>query len=67
MAEILFAPQIPLGCLYGGMAQQELDLLQLAAAAVAQFRTGPAQVVRRNMLQARPLAAGLHYIPDHVL
>ena len=30
------------------MAQQELNLLQLTAAIVAQFRTGPPQVVRRN-------------------
>jgi len=49
------------------MAQQELDLLQLTAAAVAQFCTGATQVVRSNVLYSRPFAASLHYIPDHVL
>jgi hypothetical protein len=34
------------------MAQQELNLLQLAAARVAQLRTGSPQVVRCNMLQS---------------
>jgi hypothetical protein len=49
------------------MAQQELDLLQLTAAAVAQFRTGATQVVRSNLLYSRPFAASLHHIPGHVL
>lgn len=49
------------------MAQQELNLLQLTAAIVAQFRTGPPQVVRRNVLQACSLAAASDHIPDNVL
>jgi hypothetical protein len=40
MSEILLAAEIPLGCLHRCMAQQELNLLQLAAARVAQLRTG---------------------------
>src|ERR1019366_7092071 len=51
MSEILFAAEIAFRRLDGRMAQQELNLLQLAAARVAQLRTGSSQVMRRNMLQ----------------
>ena len=50
MAQILFATEIAFRCLDGGMAQQELYLLQLATATVAQFRTGSPQIMRCNML-----------------
>jgi hypothetical protein len=42
MAQILFAAEIAFRRLHGRMAQQELDLLQLAAAAVAELGTSPA-------------------------
>ena len=67
MSEILFAPEIAFGRLNGYMPQQELNLLKLSAVGVAQLRTGPAQVMRCNMLQARSLAAGLDYVPHHIL
>jgi len=67
MSEILFAPQIAFRRLDGCMPEQELDLLQLATAAVAQLRAGPPQVVRCNMLQAGSLAAGLDYVPHNIL
>ena len=67
MSEILFAAQIPLRCLNGCMPQQELNLLQLATATVAQFRAGSPQVMRRNMLQARSLAATLDHVPHDIL
>src|ERR1700730_2387496 len=56
MSEILSAAEIAFRCLDGCMPQQELNLLQLAPATVAQFRAGSPQVMRRNMLQARSLA-----------
>src|SRR6266581_9773373 len=59
MPEILFAAEIAFRCLDGCMPQQELNLLQLATATVAQFRAGSPQVMRRNMLQARSLATTL--------
>jgi hypothetical protein len=40
MSEILFAAEIAFRCLDGCMPQQELNLLQLATATVAQFRAG---------------------------
>jgi hypothetical protein len=67
MSEILFAAQIAFSCLDGCMPQQELNLLQLATARVAQLRTSPPQVMRRNMLQARSLAATLDYVPHDIL
>src|ERR1700730_8247215 len=67
MSEILFAAEIAFRCLDGGMPQQELNLLQLAPATVAQFRAGSPQVMRRNMLQARSLAATLDYVPHDIL
>lgn len=67
MSEILFAAEITFRRLHRCMSQQELNLLQLAAAIVAQLRTGPAEVMRCNMLQARSLAAGLDYVPHNIL
>jgi hypothetical protein len=67
MSEILFAAEIAFRRLNGCMAQQELNLLQLATARVAQLRTGSPQVMRCNMLQARSLAAGLYYVPHDIL
>ena len=67
MSEILFAAEIAFCRLDRGMPQQELNLLQLAATRVAQLRTGSPQVMRRNMLQARSLAATLDYVPHDIL
>jgi hypothetical protein len=67
MSQILFAAEIAFRRLDRGMPQQELNLLQLATARVAQLRTGSPQVVGRNMLQSRSLAAGLDYVPHDIL
>ena len=67
MSEILFAAEIAFRRLDRGMPQQELNLLQLATAGVAQLRAGSPQVMRCNMLQARSLAAGLDYVPHDIL
>jgi hypothetical protein len=67
MSEILFAAEIAFRRLNRCMAQQELNLLQLATARVAQLRTGSPQIMRCNMLQARSLAAGLYYVPHDIL
>ena len=67
MSEILFAAEIPFCRLHGYMPQQKLNLLKLSAVRVAQLRTGSPQVMRRNMLQARSLAAALDYVPHDIL
>jgi len=67
MSEILFATEIAFRRLDRCMPQQELNLLQLAAIAVAQLRTGSPQVMRSDMLQAHSLTAGLDYVPHNIL
>jgi hypothetical protein len=67
MPEILFAAQIAFRRLHGCMPQQELNLLEFSTARVAQLRAGSAQVMRRNMLQARSLAATLDHVPHYIL
>ena len=67
MSEILFAAEIAFRGLHRCMPEQELNLLQLATARVAQLGTGSSQVMRCNMLQARSLAAALHHVPHDIL
>jgi hypothetical protein len=67
MAEILLAAKITLCRLNRGVAHQKLNLLDLAAARMAQLRAGPAQVVGRNVLKTSVLAASLNHVPDHIL
>jgi len=67
VSEILFAAEIAFCRLNGCVAQQELNLLKLAAAIVAQLRAGPTQVVGCNVLQACSLATGSDHVPDNVL
>ena len=67
MSEILFATEIAFGRLNGRMPQQELNLLKLATAAVAQLGTGSSQVMRCDMFQPRSLTAGLDYVPHNIL
>ena len=67
MSEILFAAQIPFRCLDGCMPQQELNLLQLSSAVMTQLRTGPPQVMRCNVFQARSPTAGTDHVPHDIL
>jgi hypothetical protein len=66
-SEVLLAAQIPLGRLHRRMSQQELNLLQLASAVMAQFRAGSPQIVWRYVLQAGLLAAASDHVPNNVL
>jgi len=49
------------------MAQQELNLLNLATVAVTQLRTGSAQVMWGDVFQTCPLTTGPDHIPHHIL
>ena len=49
MSQILFAAEIAFRGLGRCVPGQKLNLLKLATAIMAQLRTGPAQVVRRNV------------------
>jgi hypothetical protein len=50
VSEVLFAPEVAFRCLHRRMAQQKLNLLDLATIGVAKLRAGPAQVMRRDVL-----------------
>src|SRR5215469_3576645 len=67
MPEILLAAKIALCGLNRCVPEQELNLLNLTAPVVTQFRTSSAQVVRCNMLQAHSFAAGSYHVPDNIL
>jgi hypothetical protein len=67
VSEVLFAAEIEFRRLNGGMSQQELNLLQLTTAHMAQLRTGSLQVMWRNVLQAHSFAATLDYVPHDIL
>ena len=67
MSKILLAAEIVFRGLDGCVPQQELDLLQFAAAIMAQLRARPPRVMWRNVLQSSFLAAGSDYAPDNVL
>jgi hypothetical protein len=49
------------------MAEQKLDLLQLASGIVTQTRTGPAKVVGREFRQPNLSGIFLHDMPDNLL
>jgi hypothetical protein len=67
MPEILLAAQVALRGLDRRVTEQELNLLELTAAVVAQLRTCPPQIMRRDVLQAGFLATGSDHVPDNVL
>ena len=48
--EILLASEVAFRCLHRSVSQQELNLLDLSAAGMAQLRARPAQVVGRDVL-----------------
>ncbi len=66
-SEILLTAKIPLSRLHRRMPQQELNLLQFTTTVVTQLRTGPPQVVRRDVLQTHPLTTGPYHVPDYIL
>src|SRR6266851_7238194 len=49
-----------------GVAQKELNLLQLASINVTQFCTCPPQIVRRDVVKLHPQGTVPNHIPAHV-
>jgi hypothetical protein len=47
--------------------EKKLDLLQLAAVKVTEFRACPSQIVWRYVIQFHPLSTAANNIPDHIL
>ena len=65
--EILPGAEVALGGLHGRVAEQQLDLLEIAAGASVQFRAGPPQVVGREARLPEPGAVLADDVPDSVL
>lgn len=51
-SEPLRAAEVPLGCMHRDVAEEKLDLLQLAASGTAESSTTPAEIVRRELVHA---------------
>src|SRR5579863_8904497 len=64
--QILLGTEIPLGRLNRCMAQEQLDLLKLAACGPAQLRAGPASVMRCDAGDAGIDRILPEHLPDHL-
>ena len=67
MNQILLRPEVPLSRLNRGVAEQQLDLLKLAAGGSAQLRAGSAQIVRRQTGETRSPGVASQKLPDNFL
>ncbi len=65
--QVLPGPKIALGRLNRSVAEQKLDLFQVAARHPAQLSAGPPQIVRCQTRMAEPGAVGADHVPDGVL
>jgi hypothetical protein len=66
MNQILSRAKIPFGRLHRSVAQQQLDLLQLAAGGPAQLRRRAAAIVRRDARDASSRRIWPEHLPDHL-
>jgi hypothetical protein len=55
--ELLFAPEVALGCLNRDVPEEELDLVQFAPGQVTQAGTGTSQIVRASLAMSASAAA----------
>jgi len=67
LSESLCAAQVPLGGLDGHVAEQKLNLFQLAACRVTETSARSVAVVRCQPLHPSRLAILLHYVPHHLI
>jgi len=65
--QILLRSQVPLGRLYRGVAQEQLDLLKLAARGPAQLRARPPQIVGRDARDTGHRRVLLEQLPNDLL
>ena len=64
--QLLFAPDVSLGCLDRSMTKQEPNLFEFAAAIVAQPSTGATKVMGRQVSDSGLAGAPLDSVPDYV-
>jgi hypothetical protein len=67
MPEILFAAEVAFRSQKRRVSEQKLNLLKFSAICVAQLRTSPTQIVRRDTRQSCSLATTSHDVPDDIL
>ena len=63
-ARFCSVPQIPFRRLHGGMAQQQLDLLQISAGPTAQLGAGMPQIMGRELSELGLPGIASHQAPD---
>lgn len=63
----LLTPEVLFGCLYADMAQQKLDLFQLAPGNMTEPSARPPQIVRRDLAELTPHSVFAYDVPDHFL
>jgi len=67
LAKVLLATKVAFRRLNRRVAQEKLNLLQLATAVVAQFSARPTKIVGRDALKPQFEAVAPHNAPDEVL
>jgi hypothetical protein len=67
MYQVLFRAQVPFGRLNGRVAEEQLDLLQLASRCSTQLRAGPTGVMRRDTGESDRLRILLEHLPNDFL
>ena len=67
LPKVLLATQVAFGRLNRSVAQEKLNLLQLASTVVAQFSARPAKIVGCHALKPQFEAVAPHNAPDEVL
>jgi hypothetical protein len=63
----LRAAEVPLGCLHRDLAEEKLDLLQLAASGTAESSATSAPIMRRELAYAYIRRELLDEVPDELL
>ena len=66
MAEFLFAPEVTFGRLDRSVAQEKLDLLQLATRQMAEAGACVPQIVRGKIVESGLYRCSFHNVPDRL-
>jgi hypothetical protein len=64
--KLLFASDVPVGCLDRSVAKQKLNLFEFASTTMTQAGAGAAQIVGCQIVYAGLSGAPLHRVPDYI-
>lgn len=65
-SELLLAAEVMFRRLDGDVAEEKLDLVELAAGQVTETRTGASQIVGRQLIYSGSLGRSLDDLPKHL-